>query len=122
MFAKEVKDQPSFQYMLSRTLKRPRELIQFCNTALAEAQDNSHKSILRKDILTAENQYSNWKLKDLSSEYMVQYPYLEELLSLFQGFKAEFSVSEFNKRYEETISRLSQFPDLRSISSEKMLQ
>ena len=123
LFDKYVNGEPSFVYMLKRTMKRPRELIQFCNSALTEAQDNGHNRIHEQDILEAEKHYSNWKLKDLASEFSVQYPYLEEMIGLFQGFKSEFTHSEFETRYEETKARLaSKHPDLQAVSSDKMLQ
>jgi hypothetical protein len=108
--------------MVKRTLKRPRDLIQFCNSALTEAQDRNHTSILEKDILSAEKQYSNWKLKDLASEFRVQYPYLDELLGLFQAFKAEFTREEFDVRFQESKPRLKKYPDLQTASTEKVLQ
>jgi Mg-chelatase subunit ChlD len=121
IFDKTVNGEPSFNYLLNRTLKRPRELIQFCNNALTEAQDNQNDHITAQDILRAERLYSNWKLKDLASEFTVQYPYLEELLSLFQGFKTEFGFDEFDKRYQETKVKLAN-PDLQTVSTERMLQ
>jgi hypothetical protein len=121
VFDRTVNGEPSFNYLLNRTLKRPRELIQFCNNALAEAQDNRNDHITAQNILKAEKQYSNWKLKDLASEFAVQYPYLEEVLALFQGFKVEFSPDEFDKRFQETKAKLSN-PDLQAVSTERMLQ
>lgn len=123
IFASKVNGKSSFHYMIERTMMRPREIIQFCNIALAEAQDNNHTYIHAEDILSAEKQYSSWKLKDLASEFIVQYPYLEEVLALFQGFKPEFSLEEFDNRFQETKNKLiSRYPDLNQISTDKMLQ
>ncbi|MCP5463386.1 MAG: VWA domain-containing protein, partial [bacterium] len=121
LFDDKVNGIDSFDYIIQRTLKRPRELIQFCNSALAKAQDNKHTYITTQDVLDAEKQYSNWKLKDIASEFAIQYPYLEELLALFQGFKAGFIYSEFDTRYKETKARLV-FPELEAISTDKILQ
>lgn len=122
IFDGPVSETQSFEYIVARTLKRPRDLIQFCNNALTEAQDNNHNKITTDDILEAEKQYSNWKLKDLASEYAIQYPYLDELLGLFQAFKSEFSREEFNARYQEAQKRLAKYPDLKETNSDKMLQ
>lgn len=121
LFDAKVNGIDSFDYIIQRTLKRPRELIQFCNSALAKAQDNKHSQITAQDILDAEKQYSNWKLKDISSEFAIQYPYLEDVLGLFQGFKAGFTYSEFDARYKETKVRLA-YPELETISTDKILQ
>jgi hypothetical protein len=123
IFEKRVNGESAFRYMVKRTMRRPRELIQFCNNALADAQDNNQELISSSSILNAETQYSNWKLKDLASEYLVQYQYLEELLGLFQGFKAVFNRAQFESRYQETTAKLAgKYPNLAGISTDKMLQ
>lgn len=83
IFRPEYDDvEDSFHYIINRTMRRPRELIQFCNTARAVAQDNMHDQIYKEDIVAAEKLYSRWKLKDLASEFLVQYPYLEDMLNV----------------------------------------
>jgi energy-coupling factor transporter ATP-binding protein EcfA2 len=122
-FEEEVEHEDSFKYILNRTLKRPRELIQFCNLALTMAQDNGHQKILQKDVLSAEGQYSNWKLNDLASEFLVQYPYLKDVLTLFQGFRASFAKNELDSRYQETQKKLTRiYPELHSSSSNSIIQ
>ncbi len=122
IFESQVHGTGSFEYIVERTLKRPRDLIQFCNNALTEAQDQAHYCITQNDILKAEKQYSNWKLKDLASEYAIQYSYLDELLGLFQAFKVEFTQEEFDIRYQEAKKTLTKYPELQTISTSKMLQ
>lgn len=123
VFDKNLKSQSSFKYIISRTLRRPRETIQFCNKALRIAQDSHHEKILSDDILSAEIQYSVEKIRDLASEFLVQYPYLEGLFSIFQGFQTNFTKREFELRYEEARTRLEKFYlDLQSISSDGIIQ
>ncbi|MDZ4785628.1 MAG: hypothetical protein SGJ02_06075 [bacterium] len=106
VFDISVGSQDSFKYIMSRTLRRPRETIQFCNRALRIAQDRQHTKITEDDILTAEIQYSAEKLRDLASEYLVQYPYLDILFGLFQGFKQSLDKNEFELRYQEAKDRM----------------
>lgn len=106
VFDISVGSQDSFKYIMSRTLRRPRETIQFCNRALRIAQDRQHTKITEDDILTAEIQYSAEKLRDLASEYLVQYPYLDILFGLFQGFKQSLDKNEFELRYQEAKNRM----------------
>lgn len=123
VFEKSVKEQSSFKYIVSRTLRRPRETIQFCNRALRIAQSSQHNKISADDILSAEIQYSPEKLRDLTSEFLVQYSYLDGLLGLFQGFKPSFTKNEFESRYQEARDRLERiYLDLQSISLEGILQ
>jgi hypothetical protein len=101
IFEFKVQNESSFQYIIRRTMRRPRELIQFCNRAKAIAQDNDHDQVYQEDILNAEPIYSKWKLKDLATEFLVQYPYLEDLLKIFEGFKASFTPAECIKRLDD---------------------
>ncbi|KAM3106822.1 P-loop ATPase, Sll1717 family [Phormidesmis sp. 146-33] len=123
VFDRSVRSQDSFKYILSRTLRRPRETIQFCNRALRIAQDHQHSKITEDDILTAEIQYSAEKLRDLASEYLVQYPYLDVLFGLFQGFKLSFDKNEFDSRYQEAKDRIERLhPTLQSLNIDGLLQ
>ncbi len=75
----------SFNYIVDRTLYRPRELIQFCSLI----RDKASSAILSppidyRVISEAENDYSDQRLKDIASEYRFQYP---GLLSLFESFR-----------------------------------
>lgn len=123
IFDEKLLNRDSFEYILERTMMRPRELIQFCNNALAIAQNASHKKITQRDILAAEEQYSNWKLNDLTSEFSVQYPFLDDLLSLFQGYKVSFTRDEFDIRYAGFRNRIeSKYSGLRHMSVNSILQ
>ncbi|WP_088312622.1 P-loop ATPase, Sll1717 family [Kineosporia sp. R_H_3] len=75
----------SFNYMVDRTLFRPRELIQFCATAIEGAQDSRIDPALDYGvILNAETTYSEARTKDIAAEYRFQYP---SLLSVFEAFR-----------------------------------
>lgn len=122
-FDDKVNGDDSFHYILDRTLKRPRELIQFCNLSLTLAQNKGQNKITKSVILEAEGQYSNWKLNDLASEFLVQYPFLRDLLALFQGFQPGFTRDEFDERYGAVQKRLTkQYPELYSLGANSMLQ
>jgi Cdc6-like AAA superfamily ATPase len=123
IFDSKVRSQDSFKYIISRTLRRPRETIQFCNRALRIAQDAQHQTITEDDILSAEIQYSVEKLRDLSSEFLVQYAYLDGLYGLFQGFKLSFTKNEFEARYQEAKDRLERlYPKLQFLNTDGILQ
>lgn len=122
-FDDKVNGDDSFNYILDRTLKRPRELIQFCNLSLTLAQNKGQNKITKSIILEAEGQYSNWKLNDLASEFLVQHPFLRDLLALFQGFQPEFTRDEFDERYGAVQKKLArQYPELYSLGANSMLQ
>ena len=71
-------------WLVERTLSRPRELIQI-SRFYTEAISGSDPS---DDILkTCETAYSSWKLDDLCTEYSNQYP---GLLDIFSYWKTKF--------------------------------
>jgi hypothetical protein len=78
----------SFNYIVDRTLYRPREIIQFCNDVV----ESAHRSVISsdsrfnyRDIAEAEYGYSEARLKDICSEYRFQYPGLQSVLETFRG-------------------------------------
>lgn len=75
----------SFNYIVDRTLYRPREIIQFCTTALEEARDEKTAPIDYSVISTAEVRYSDSRVNDIAAEYRFQYPGLLAIFNVFRG-------------------------------------
>ena len=75
----------SFNYMIDRTLYRPREIIQFCTDALEEARSQRTAPIDYSVISHAELIYSDARQKDISGEYRFQYAGLQSVFELFRG-------------------------------------
>ena len=75
----------SFNYMIDRTLYRPREIIQFCTDALEEGRKSHVVPIDYGVISTAELGYSSARAKDIAAEYRFQYPGLGSLFEVFRG-------------------------------------
>lgn len=76
---------PGFDYILSRTSLRPREVIQFCNLALAKARTDGKSAIDSEAIRRAEEEFSSWKLEYIVAENMYIHPRLDDLLDQFRG-------------------------------------
>jgi len=77
----------SFQYMVDRTLHRPREIIQFCTLALDSARDSQATVPLpRTAVSNAEYHYSRERARDIAAEHRFQYP---GLLSIFEAFRGK---------------------------------
>ncbi len=75
----------SFNYLIDRTLYRPRELIQFCNDLKDAAIKSSTKMPLDySTVVEAEISYSRSRCQDIASEFRFQYP---GLLSIFETFR-----------------------------------
>lgn len=81
----------SFNYIIDRTLYRPREIINFC-TEIKEVAIRE-KSILPLNyaiISEAEQIYSQNRTKDISAEYRFQYPGLLSIFETFRGLSYNF--------------------------------
>lgn len=75
----------SFNYVVDRTLYRPREIIQFCSDALSASRKRHLQPINYPVISTAELAYSEERAKDIAAEYRFQYPGLFSLFEVFRG-------------------------------------
>lgn len=87
----EYRQTRSFNYMVDRTLYRPRELIHFCT--LIRDQVSQTKSTLPANyslISEAEAQYSEDRVKDIGSEWRFSYPGLESVFEAFRGLSYNF--------------------------------
>lgn len=77
----------SFNYMIDRTLYRPREIIQFCSDVRQKGIDIRHSPPFNYGVISsAEHGYSEARLKDIAAEYRLQYP---GLLSVFETFRGK---------------------------------
>jgi hypothetical protein len=84
----EYRQTRSFNYMVDRTLYRPREMIEFATRATEVAQDRGPGGfpVDYSALNEAENRYSQERTKDIAAEYRFQYPGLS---SVFEGFRGE---------------------------------
>lgn len=79
------------QYILSRTLMRPRDAISFLNECLAEA--TGHESISMENIHAAEKRYSEGRLNALRDEWRDPYLDIDWVFRQFEHSPARFTRS-----------------------------
>jgi hypothetical protein len=84
IFPREVAGVPARDYLVGRTLLRPRDVIHLCNLCRDTAENNGHPVITEADVAEAVELYSQWKLEDLPNEYLANYPFLDGLLAVFK--------------------------------------
>lgn len=75
-------------YILERTLMRPRDFITYLNLCIREGVNRN--SINWSIIQSVEGEYSRTKVKALEDEWEVNYPGLHELIEAFKGMKDGF--------------------------------
>jgi hypothetical protein len=96
----------SFRYMIDRTLYRPREIIQFCTTALECARDsNATVPLHNAAVREAEYPHSRERARDIAAEYRFQYPGLLSILEAFRGKDLIFSRDDIELLCLELITR-----------------
>jgi hypothetical protein len=79
----------SFNYMIDRTLYRPREVISFCS-GVREILLKTGLPASYHAISEAEHAYSSERVKDIAAEYRFQYPGMISVFETFRGMPYNF--------------------------------
>lgn len=100
-------------YMLDRTLLRPRDAIAFANECLDRGAGRTRLSW--EEINGAEREYSAKRLLALRDEWKPTYPGVDRVFEKFRGAPARMTKQEFQDRLEECMLLLSdpEFPGVR---------
>lgn len=90
---KDNKDQKiTIDWIMDRTFKRPRDIIQFFNFAMA--QSISEPAISEQALLRAEGEYSRERMNAIADEYIVTYPTLLNFVEVLYGKPEKFALSD----------------------------
>ncbi len=87
-----VMKKPTLDYMLERTLMRPRDIIEFFNFCVLQAADTP--KINSQMIKEAEGEYSRTRLRSVGQEWYADYPNLLAFIELLKGRPATFSLTD----------------------------
>jgi hypothetical protein len=90
-----VGEKDSFEYMLERTLDRPRDIISYFNECLMTAAGQT--KITNNVIRDAELEYSSKRLVSLADEWREVYGNLEPALRALKEFGPRFEYRDLNK-------------------------
>ena len=85
IFPEPVNNVTASKYILTRSLPRPRDVLNLCQKAIDHAQRNGHKYVKAQDILEGEKSFSEALFYSVSSEFRGLYPDLAEVLIEFAG-------------------------------------
>ena len=98
------KKETALEYMLDRTLMRPRDLISFFNWCIQKAVDKPN--ITKAMLLEAEGEYSKERRTSLEQEWRADYPDLPDFLDLFKKMPPHFRLGNIDdERLTEFILR-----------------
>jgi hypothetical protein len=94
IFSPHVGSETSFDYMLDRTLFRPRDVISFMNECIDQAADAS--SVSQKSIRNGEQEYSNKRLRSLADEWRGTYGDLENAIGCLRQLPVRFGLPDIS--------------------------
>lgn len=95
--------QPKWNHVVNRSLRRPRDVIQFLNIALKGAQRRKDDPVIfiNKDITGAKLEYSTYLKKELDDEIRPHWPLWDQALQVCSTISTEvFAKDEFFREYK----------------------
>jgi hypothetical protein len=100
--------QTSLDFIIERSLRRPRDILQFINECFSIAYDRERVSW--RALLAAEAQYSTKRLKSLKEEWGDVYPSFEDTVEVLRGVKSTFTRSLIkDTKLEESMMSLYEY-------------
>lgn len=96
VFEEKVGNTDTFDFILERTLYRPRDIISFINLCLQNAEGSS--KVTQRQIKDAESEYSRIRLQALIQEWQSSFPTLEIAFELLSGRGGRFQPSEMSTK------------------------
>ncbi|MER7925689.1 hypothetical protein ABTY96_21535 [Streptomyces sp. NPDC096057] len=100
VFPRRVAGESTPDYLVRRSLARPRDIIQFLTLCRDAADRSGHPTIHEDDVLEAAEQFSRWKLDDLAKEYNVGFPFLRPVFAQFENAGYVVDRNDFTARFE----------------------
>lgn len=86
----------TIDYMITRTLRRPREIIEFFNNCIRHAEGKPTINIAM--LRTAEGDYSKNRLRSLEDEWFADYPSLIQFTHLLRKMPPTFRINDFKTK------------------------
>lgn len=99
--AKVHKKDDGVNYLIERTLLRPRDAIAFFNECLSTAEGKA--KINQTMLLSAEAKYSERRLKALADEWSADYPNLIELILFLKRYPINVNLDVIANKIEESM-------------------
>jgi hypothetical protein len=101
LFVPNVNGESSFQYLLSRTFLRPRDILNNVRKCIQVAASRGHTRVDEADILNAESQFSSDMLDELRFEIRDIYPDIPDFVLSFLNVTAPMSEEDVYRRLKE---------------------
>lgn len=92
IFTRSIRKLDTLEYIVKRTLKRPRDMILFINDCFEEASGKTE--IPPSIVQLAEIKYSNGRLDSIAQEWFSTYPQLKTHIEFLKGMKSRFALRD----------------------------
>lgn len=102
LFESHIGTEDSFNYILERTLMRPRDLLTFLHRATEVAVNRNHGKVSSDDITQAEKSYSEDLVLITAYEIGDTYPQFADILYAFQGMPRVLSMADVKSILEKS--------------------
>jgi hypothetical protein len=99
LFTPNVGGESSFEYLLSRTFLRPRDILNIVRKCIQVAASRGHTRVQEEDIFTAESQFSVDMLDEIRYEIRDVYPDIPDFALSFLNVTEPFSTDELYLRF-----------------------
>lgn len=94
----------SFNYILSRTMLRPRDILTFCTIVLENLQTNKKTVLDSKILQESESAYSDYLLRSVRQEYRIGYPDVQDIcIEVFLGKSSTFTENQLRERIQNYV-------------------
>jgi hypothetical protein len=111
----------NFNYIVKRTLLRPRDIIQFCANGKQEALKRGHLQILNDDIYDGEYPYSEYIYREFEDEAHKRFPFIAQLFEILRSLHYErFTFEDFEREYAKLTS-FTIMPEMNPVNALKIL-
>jgi hypothetical protein len=97
-FCPQVRGIPTRQYLVSRILSRPRDVVYLVKAVVSFAVNRKHDRVEERDVIDGEKQYSQYALDSILVENGITIPELEAVLFEFVGAPPVLPTYEIAKR------------------------
>ena len=95
IFPTHINQIPTPEYVLTRTLPRPRDVLGLCQAAIDQAQRNGNDAVTAQDVLDGEASFADIFIRSVAAEFRDLYPKLQDVLIEFAGVPERMSWEEF---------------------------
>lgn len=107
-----VFDLDALDYIISSTLHRPREIIEFCNKCIEEYINDFQfhydfdRKIDKKLVKEVRVEFSINRLQDICKEYQYEFPNIREILFSFENNNVFYTKADFFEELDSSILKL----------------